>query len=127
MNLNPSLYIDAVVLATCTRSQMMSPPLLQLLGGAARPHLLLSPPLLHLPGGVARPHLLLSQPLLHLPGGVARPHLLLSLPPPGGAVPHLLPMHPPRIPGGAVQHLAVILKAVKCVRATRSCAKCFCR
>merc|ERR1712142_167072 len=90
----------------------MSPQLLQLLGDAARPHLLMSPPLVQLLGGA----------VLH------RPHLLLSLPPPGGAVLHLLPRHPLLIPGGAAQHrLAVILKAMKCVRATRICAKCFCQ
>merc|ERR1719228_1630995 len=69
---------------------------------------------------------MMSPPLLPLPGGAVL-HLLMSPPPPGGAVPHLLPRHP-LIPGGAAQHrLAVILKAMKCVRATRICAKCFCR
>merc|ERR1719348_2381828 len=72
----------------------------------------------------------LSPQLHQLSGGAVphRPHLLLSLPPPGGAVLHLLPRHPLLIPGGAAQHrLAVILKAMKCVRATRICAKCFCQ
>merc|ERR1719392_538797 len=70
----------------------------------------------------------MSPQLLQLPGDAARPHLLMSLPPPGGAVLHLLPRHPLLIPGGAAQHrLAVILKAMKCVRATRICAKCFCQ
>merc|ERR1719228_825897 len=91
---------------------MMSPPLLPLPGGAVL-HLLMSPQLLQLPGDAARPHPLMSPPLVQLLGG---------------AVLHLLPRHPLLIPGGAAQHrLAVILKAMKCVRATRICAKCFCQ
>merc|ERR1712240_422591 len=125
---------------------MGSPLLLQLPGGAARPHLLMSPPLVPLPEGAvlhlmmsppllplpggAVLHLLMSPQLLQLPGDAARPHPLMS--PPlvqllGGAVLHLSPqLH--LLSGGAAQHrLAVILKAMKCVRATRICAKCFCQ
>merc|ERR1712133_196618 len=117
LKLSLSLYIDAVVLASGAHLILMSPLLLQLPGGAARPHLLMSPPLLPLPEGAVLHLLMMSPPLLPLPGGAVlhllrpqlhqlpggvvthRPHLLLNLSPPGGAVPHLLPRHP-LIPGG---------------------------